>query len=52
MICTRPAALRIALAMACLLVTSTGGAQQSKCLVGKNKCMAKMAGSLLKTGIA
>ena len=36
------------LAATCLLSTAAGAAPQSKCLVSKNKCMSKKAGSLLK----
>ena len=35
-------------AAACLVSTGAAAAPQSKCLVGKNKCMSKKAGSLLK----
>jgi hypothetical protein len=48
MVCTRRAAFPAAVTMACLLATTAGGALQSKCLVTKNKCMAKTVASMLK----
>jgi hypothetical protein len=37
-----------ALAVSCLIASSAGAAVQSKCLAGKNKCISKKAGALLK----
>jgi hypothetical protein len=47
-VCTRPAAMLAAVTVACLLGTSAAGALQSKCIVRKNKCMAKTVASMLK----
>jgi hypothetical protein len=45
---TRASVVVSIFAAACLVSTGAGAAPQSKCLVGKNKCMSKKAGSLLK----
>jgi hypothetical protein len=45
---TRTSVVISVFAAACLMSTGAGAATQSKCLVGKNKCMSKKAGSLLK----